>query len=76
MIFRPTRIPGVILIEPQVFEDERGFFMESYQRERFLQAGIEANFVQDNHNKKLNYYRLKPIGRMAADKPSPERLCT
>jgi len=46
-----TSIPDVLLIEPQVFQDERGFFLESYQQEKFKQAGIEVDFVQDNHSK-------------------------
>ena len=47
----PTTIPDVLLIEPRVFPDERGFFMESYQKKQFREAGIEADFVQDNHSK-------------------------
>ena len=47
----PTSIPDVLLIEPQVFPDERGFFFESYQKEKFKQAGIDVDFVQDNHSK-------------------------
>lgn len=47
----PTSIPDVCLIEPQVFEDERGFFLESYNKKKFQEAGIEADFVQDNHSK-------------------------
>jgi dTDP-4-dehydrorhamnose 3,5-epimerase len=49
MQFKATQFPDVILIEPQVFGDERGFFMETYQAERFAAAGIRAYFVQDNH---------------------------
>jgi dTDP-4-dehydrorhamnose 3,5-epimerase len=49
MQFKATQFPDVILIEPQVFGDERGFFMETYQAERFAAAGIQARFVQDNH---------------------------
>ena len=51
MQFVPTPIPDVILIEPKVFPDERGFFLESYQKKRFADAGIDANFVQDNHSR-------------------------
>lgn len=50
MIFTPTSIPDVVLIEPKVFGDQRGFFMEVYQAERFAQAGIRVEFVQDNHS--------------------------
>ena len=47
----PTTIPDVLLIEPRLFQDERGFFLESYQKNRFTEAGIDADFVQDNHSK-------------------------
>jgi len=46
-----TSIPEVFIIEPQVFEDERGFFLESYNKRKFKEAGIDADFVQDNHSK-------------------------
>lgn len=51
MRFIPTTIPDVILIEPKVFADDRGFFLESYQKQRFAEAGIPFDFVQDNHSK-------------------------
>ncbi len=47
----PTAIPDVLLIEPQVFGDERGFFYESWNRRRFAELGIDVEFVQDNHSK-------------------------
>ena len=50
MKFKPTDIPEVILIELDVFEDTRGFFLESYQVRKFAEAGINATFVQDNHS--------------------------
>lgn len=50
MKFIPTAIPDVILIEPRVYEDERGFFLESYQKKTFQEAGIDGDFVQDNHS--------------------------
>jgi len=47
----PTEIPGVLIIEPDVFADERGFFLESYNRERYGQLpGLDVEFVQDNHS--------------------------
>lgn len=46
-----TSIPEVLLIEPQVFEDERGFFLESYSKRDFKEVGIDIDFVQDNHSK-------------------------
>ncbi len=50
MLFMPTEMPDVIEIIPKVFEDARGFFMETYRRDLFLQQGIPADFVQDNHS--------------------------
>jgi dTDP-4-dehydrorhamnose 3,5-epimerase len=44
----PTSIAGVVILEPSVFEDCRGYFMEIYQRDRYVKLGIEVNFVQDN----------------------------
>ena len=49
--FVKTKIPDVILIKPKVFGDERGFFMETYKKEDFENAGIKGEFVQDNHSK-------------------------
>lgn len=43
-------IPGIIIIEPDIHRDARGFFLESYHAEKYGQAGIEENFVQDNHS--------------------------
>lgn len=51
MKFIPTAIPDVILIQPQVFGDHRGFFMETWQRKVFAENGIDYDFVQDNHSK-------------------------
>jgi len=50
MKFINLEIPGLILIEPKIFGDERGFFLESYQKQRFMDAGIPDDFVQDNHS--------------------------
>jgi len=49
--FTKTSIPEVIIIEPQVFWDERGFFMETYSKKEFNLNGINTHFVQDNHSK-------------------------
>lgn len=46
-----TTLPEVILLEPKVFGDQRGFFLETYQAERYRQAGIELPFVQDNQSR-------------------------
>jgi len=48
--FTPLALPEVILIEPQVFGDARGFFLETYQEAAFRAAGITAHLVQDNHS--------------------------
>ena len=63
----PLAIPDVLLIEPQVFGDDRGFFFESFNQERFEKAvGKKINFVQDNHSKSAKgvlrglHYQLFP----------------
>ncbi len=48
MPFSTTSIQDLILFEPRIFEDDRGYFFESYNQERFAEAGIDAHFVQDN----------------------------
>ena len=49
--FTQTEIPGVVVIEPQVFGDDRGYFMETYQKDQFAEAGIDKEFVQDNQSR-------------------------
>ncbi len=49
--FKRLEIPDVILIKPRVFEDERGFFMETYKKSDFEKAGIKGDFIQDNHSR-------------------------
>jgi dTDP-4-dehydrorhamnose 3,5-epimerase len=51
MKFLQTPLQDVVLIEPQVFGDARGFFLESWQAQKFAAAGIKAEFVQDNHSR-------------------------
>jgi len=51
MQVKPTTIEDVKIIEPTVFGDERGFFMETWHRQKFIDIGIDAEFVQDNHSK-------------------------
>jgi dTDP-4-dehydrorhamnose 3,5-epimerase len=53
--FHKTPIADVVLIEPQVFGDERGFFMESWQAAKFRAAGIDVDFVQDNHSRSTQW---------------------
>lgn len=72
MKFTPTAIPEVLLIEPQVFGDDRGFFFESFNERRFAElTGITARFVQDNHSKSarhvlrgLHYQIQQPQGKL------------
>ena len=51
MKFTKTAIEGVIIVEPDVFGDHRGFFMESWSQRAFEQAGLHYDFVQDNHSR-------------------------
>lgn len=71
MKFLPTPIPGILIVEPKVFPDERGFFLESYQKKNFSEAGIHFDFVQDNHSKSclgvlrgLHYQIRQPQGKL------------
>ena len=47
----PTEIPDVLIVEPRVFGDARGFFFESWNRRTFAAAGVDVDFVQDNHSR-------------------------
>jgi dTDP-4-dehydrorhamnose 3,5-epimerase len=51
--FLACALPGVVLIEPTVFGDQRGFFMETYKQSDFAQAGIAVEFVQENHSRSV-----------------------
>ncbi len=55
MKFHETPIAGVVLIEPRVFGDNRGFFMETWHELKFKEAGIESQFVQDNHSRSTQW---------------------
>ena len=50
----PSSLPEILIIEPSVFQDERGFFMETYQQRRYTEAGIESIFVQDNLSRSVH----------------------
>ncbi len=50
MKFTETEIPGVYIVEPAVFGDHRGFFMESWSKRAFEEMGLHYDFVQDNHS--------------------------
>ncbi len=71
MKFIPTSIPELILIEPRLFGDERGFFKETYRADLYEAAGIHAHFVQDNHSgsrrgtlRGLHYQIRQPQGKL------------
>jgi len=71
MKFTPQAIPDVVLIEPQVFGDHRGFFMETWRADEFAAAGIDLPFVQDNHSSSskdilrgLHYQIKQPQGKL------------
>lgn len=66
-----TALPGVLILEPKVFGDARGFFMESYNRRRFAELGLPEEFVQDNHSRSargvlrgLHYQIRQPQGKL------------
>jgi dTDP-4-dehydrorhamnose 3,5-epimerase len=69
--FIRTGIEGLTIIEPAIFGDDRGYFMETYQYEEFFQAGITARFVQDNQSKSkkgvlrgLHFQKNNPQGKL------------
>ena len=69
--FTPLEIPDVVRIEPRVFTDERGFFLESYHKQQFQDAGLPTDFVQDNHSgsckgalRGLHYQIRQPQGKL------------
>lgn len=55
MEFVPTDIPEVVLVRPKVFGDVRGWFMESWEERKFVAAGLDLRFVQDNHSHSLRH---------------------
>jgi dTDP-4-dehydrorhamnose 3,5-epimerase len=71
MNFTPLALDGVVLVTPDVFEDQRGFFLESWNERKFGAAGIDARFVQDNHSRSvqrtlrgLHYQLTRPQGKL------------
>jgi dTDP-4-dehydrorhamnose 3,5-epimerase len=71
MRFEPLEIRDVVMVEPRVHGDLRGFFLESWQERRFAEAGISAHFVQDSHSRSakhalrgLHYQLRKPQGKL------------
>ena len=65
--FEKTKLPGVVIIQPKVFGDNRGYFMETYKKGDFAKAGIDKEFVQDNESSStfflLIYYSLLIFSR-------------
>ena len=68
-----TALAGVLIIEPKAFGDHRGFFLETYQVERYREAGIDLPFVQDNHSRSqrgvlrgLHFQRTRPQGKLVS----------
>jgi len=66
-----TSLPGVLILEPKVFGDARGFFLESWNKQTFAKLGLEADFVQDNHSRSargvlrgLHYQVNEPQGKL------------
>lgn len=53
MEFHRTELPGVILVEPTVHHDDRGYFLETYQAQRYREGGIDVEFVQDNQSRSI-----------------------
>jgi dTDP-4-dehydrorhamnose 3,5-epimerase len=71
MRFVPTALPEVIVVEPDVYRDDRGFFLESYHARKYAEAGIPARFVQDNQSRSvrgtirgLHAQRRRPQGKL------------
>jgi len=67
----PMQIPEVLLIEPDIFGDNRGFFMESWHKQKYVEAGLDVDFVQDNHSRSvkgvlrgLHYQLERPQGKL------------
>ena len=66
-----TSLPGVLLLEPKIFGDARGFFLESWNRKTFAERGLDLDFVQDNHSRSargvlrgLHYQLNEPQGKL------------
>ncbi len=69
MPFKPTNLPGLLVFEPNVFEDSRGYFFESYNENIFKQEGIDSRWVQDNQSSSMYgvirglHYQLPPYAQ-------------
>lgn len=63
-----TELPGVVLVEPRIFRDDRGFFLETYHREKYRKGGIDVSFVQDNHSSSIG----RTLRGLHAQDPNPQ----
>ena len=68
-----TNVYGVLLIKPKVWDDSRGYFVETWQKERYAEAGVDLPFVQDNHSRSsygvlrgLHYQKTRPQGKLVS----------
>lgn len=68
---RKSELPDVLIVEPRVFADHRGFFLETFHRRKYAEAGLEVTFVQDNHSRSgkntlrgLHYQVKHPQGKL------------
>lgn len=68
MNFIPTKLDGVWIVEPKVFGDHRGFFMESWSKRAFEETGLHYDFVQDNHSSSMVKGTLRGIHFQKGDK--------
>ena len=71
MVIQKTKIPGMVIIDLDVFRDSRGSFLESYQKERYKEQGLDIKFVQDNHShstknvlRGMHYQITQPQGHL------------
>lgn len=71
MEIEQTAVAGVLLVKPKVFSDARGFFLETWQRDRYAEAGIDLPFMQDNHScsgygtlRGLHFQKKHPQGKL------------
>lgn len=69
----PTELHGLLVLEPKSFGDERGFFLETFQRDRYREAGVVGEFIQDNHSRScqgtlrgLHYQLTRPQGKLVS----------
>ena len=77
MKFTETALPGVYIVEPAVFGDNRGFFMESWSKRAFAEAGLDYDFVQDNHSASTVKGTLRGIHFQRGDKAQAKLVrCT